>query len=934
MPPPQSIRTLGGQPVALGPELGRGGEGIVYQVEGHTKLAAKLYHRDTADDRREKISVMVQSKWHDAAPNVAFPIDALLDASGRFIGFTMRRIGGHKPIHSLYSPTSRKTDFPKANFRFLVRVALNIARALATVNATGCVIGDINHSGILVSDDATVTLIDCDSFQVQSPSGIFRCKVGVAEFTPPELQGSRLDQVTRTSNHDSFGLAILLFSLLFMGRHPFAGRYRGKGDMPMEQAIAQFRFAYSNRKSETRMEPPPHVPSLDDLPRELGTALERSFGPVGIREGRPSPSEWVALLAAAEAQVVQCAKNSAHQHFTAAASCPWCAMENAYPGFLAFSTPFPSRTGTPVDLGQLLAAINAVPDPGISPALAASMPAVQASAPSVQIPVSKGLNRRYIGGLIAAVCSIELFYLGWPGPLVGAATLGVSIWVSFKEWDVIEPYSKAKKQLATTFQGLQGRYSQFSGNQAFLELKRDANDCIRQFQNLGSEETKRLADLKLRIREAQLKRFLERFYIEHARIKGIGVARKVTLRSYGIETAADVVRHRILQVSGFGPATTDVIVLWRSSIERKFVFDPTQPVNPADVAAIKADVAKRRIDLQTQLQNWLVKLRNNSDHIVQSREQIRVAAMPVWQNLKQAELNEGAIKAGLPSSVQKWAFGAVLLVGLVGLNSINSTSKYLPSKPPVRVGNSQQSNAVAKTEALPSQRDPTPIIINPSVPTAPDKTPTNLQPNPTVPVPDIQRTELKPGPEIESTSPNIAAENPPPIAPFPQNLIGMNNPQIVQMGQLRLRFLGFLKNSEHGSWDETARDALRNFKSVVGLPGDDVWDKPTQERLFMSSAPRADQTFIGAWSESAQCVRGTPDIVINGRQATSSAGGVCDFQNVRVEREGWSMKSKCSNAGDTWEATIRFSLRANRLIWNGRNGKTTYFRCGDLNSLH
>src|SRR5437016_5328013 len=113
MSAPKGIRTSNGQPVALGPELGRGGEGIVYQVEGHTNFAAKLYHRNSADDRREKISLMVQSKWHNAAANVAFPIDALLDSSGKFIGFTIRRIGGHKPIHSLYSPTSRKTDFPK-----------------------------------------------------------------------------------------------------------------------------------------------------------------------------------------------------------------------------------------------------------------------------------------------------------------------------------------------------------------------------------------------------------------------------------------------------------------------------------------------------------------------------------------------------------------------------------------------------------------------------------------------------------------------------------------------------------------------------------------------------------------------------------------------------------------------------------------------------
>src|SRR5258708_662552 len=175
----------------------------------------------------------------------------------------MPLVGGHKPIERLYSPTSRKTDFPKATFAFLVRVALNIARATAKVNATGCVIGDINHSGVLVSDDATVTLIDCDSFQVSSNGKLFHCKVGVSEFTPPELQGKRLEQIVRTANQDSFGLAVLLSSFLFTGPHSFAGKSLGKDNMPVESAITQARRPCPAILVETGMEPPPNVPLLN-----------------------------------------------------------------------------------------------------------------------------------------------------------------------------------------------------------------------------------------------------------------------------------------------------------------------------------------------------------------------------------------------------------------------------------------------------------------------------------------------------------------------------------------------------------------------------------------------------------------------------------------------------------------------------------------------
>jgi DNA-binding helix-hairpin-helix protein with protein kinase domain len=337
-------------------------------VGGNLALAAKIYHPDKATERQQKIEAVVAAQWHKAASCVAFPIDALFSDSGRFAGFTMVRIGGNKPIHDLYSPTSRKTEFSTANFPFLIRTALNIAIALAKVHETGCVIGDINHSGILIANNTIATLIDCDSFQVTVAGQTFLCKVGVPDFTPPELQGIRLDQIARSTNHDAFGLAVVIFNLLFMGRHPFAGRFLGRGDMPLERAIAQYRFAYSARKHETQTEPPPNVPVLADIPPELANAFETAFSQAGPTKGRLKALDWVNILRRSESDIKPCASNQAHHYFRTAPSCPWCRMESAYPGFLAFAPPIISITSsTPVNLGQLIAAIKAVPDPRVSP---------------------------------------------------------------------------------------------------------------------------------------------------------------------------------------------------------------------------------------------------------------------------------------------------------------------------------------------------------------------------------------------------------------------------------------------------------------------------------------------------------------------------------------------------------------------------------------
>ena len=81
---------------------------------------------------------------------------------------------------------------------------------------------------------------------------MFPCEVGVAHFTPPELAGRNLHELQRTTNHDCFGLAVLIFHLLFLGRHPYAGRFLGIEDMPIERAIHEHRFAFGHKAAECK----------------------------------------------------------------------------------------------------------------------------------------------------------------------------------------------------------------------------------------------------------------------------------------------------------------------------------------------------------------------------------------------------------------------------------------------------------------------------------------------------------------------------------------------------------------------------------------------------------------------------------------------------------------------------------------------------------
>ncbi len=218
----RELHNARGEALHLGRELGRGGEGVVHELPAHPDWVAKRYHQAPDAAKQQKLRLMAEAIDSPLRNYAAWPEETLhLGESGAVIGFTMQRIEGRLPIHMLYSPAQRRESFPQARFDFLVFVARNIAAAFATLHEHGHVLGDVNQGNVLVGADSRVILIDCDSFQIQVGEALHRCEVGVAHFTPPELQSiASFEDITRTPNHDGFGLALLIFHLLMGGRHP------------------------------------------------------------------------------------------------------------------------------------------------------------------------------------------------------------------------------------------------------------------------------------------------------------------------------------------------------------------------------------------------------------------------------------------------------------------------------------------------------------------------------------------------------------------------------------------------------------------------------------------------------------------------------------------------------------------------------------------
>jgi DNA-binding helix-hairpin-helix protein with protein kinase domain len=370
--------------IRLGQELGRGGEGAVFAVEGQKDRVAKIYASPPDHRKAQKLIVMAEAASPSLLKIAAWPIDLLGDSKGAVRGFIMPRMVARRDIHELYSPKSRAEAFPEADFRFLAHVAANIARAFAVVHEQGHVLGDVNHGNLLVGADGTVMLIDCDSFQIGNGTNVFTCDVGVPLFTAPELHGRTFRGLVRTANHDRFGLAVLLFHLLYMGRHPFAGRYVGAGDMPIEKAVSEYRFAYGPDRAANGMERPPGTIPLETMGATIAQLFIRAFGRADSSGIRPDAKTWVEALEKLKLGLRVCSQASWHHYPGGLAACPWCAVESQT-GVRLFGQRIAAigPTGA-IDLATLWRAISAVPDPGAASELPSEQP--WHPPPGVEVP--------------------------------------------------------------------------------------------------------------------------------------------------------------------------------------------------------------------------------------------------------------------------------------------------------------------------------------------------------------------------------------------------------------------------------------------------------------------------------------------------------------------------------------------------------------------
>ncbi len=608
-----------GQALRLEQLIGKGGEGSVFAVHGQPALAAKVYHQTPIPRHDlEKLEAMIACRNADIDRIAAWPHSLLLNPHRHEpCGIVLPKFANALHMHDLYGTANRRRFFPDARWHHLVLAARNVAAAFDTMHAAGIVVGDVNQGNLLVDQQMCVRFIDCDSFQIKCGDRVFNCPVGTPHFTPPELQNKKLREVLRDPNHDRFGLAVLIFHLLFVGRHPFAGRYFGAGEMTIERAIAEGRFAFSRDKKATLMEPPPASLVLDDLPPGIGELFEGAFRPASADSGRPTAEQWAKRLDELIRQRATCSFDPTHIYYSRLRQCPWCRIEDE--GGPAF---FLADASTSMVSNERLNHLDARLKRLVIPVF----PELDAD----ELKIPQALRPKRLGKMpplaapdagvgllvLAAACCLAAAYSPWlllAGTALSLAGGGLLFFSGEgkarrkRTSETLKRLGDLQRHLFRRAQAMTHAHQQRTKNfeKGIEELRTE--------QKNYRDADKHLKDILALHHVQQKNRYLAQHMLQDhvGRIRGLDASTASVLQSYGIESAADIDSMKLLGVPMLSPEMALELMAWRRNIEQAFVFRPEFGVGIKDrdvggktaVHRFKVGQSRRILIAATQLES-------------------------------------------------------------------------------------------------------------------------------------------------------------------------------------------------------------------------------------------------------------------------------------------------------------------------------------------
>lgn len=322
MSPPESVTSVHGSRYELGRELGRGGEGAVFAVEGG-RLAVKLL-RDRSSRARDRLRdrlAMVGRLPLEGLP-VARPLEQLRPPD---VGYVMELFTGMGPIRSLLHPPKGTASVTRwyvegGGLRRRLRTLARVAEVVSELHGRGLIYADLSPNNIFVSeaqDASEVRLIDTDNIHpaTSEARSIYTPRYGAPEVVRQTGVPSSLA--------DAWTFAVIAFETLALV-HPLLGDEVQDGTPDLEQQALEGRLPWIDAVEDDRNRSSDGIPREIVVSRKLGEEFGRTFEPgLSDLDARPGLARWAERLHAAADRTVTCPE-CASSFFCDRGHCPWC----------------------------------------------------------------------------------------------------------------------------------------------------------------------------------------------------------------------------------------------------------------------------------------------------------------------------------------------------------------------------------------------------------------------------------------------------------------------------------------------------------------------------------------------------------------------------------------------------------------------------------
>ena len=322
MTPPQHVTSTRGIRYRLGSELGRGGQGAVFAVEGERLAVKLLFGRSTQlrERLRDQLAMVARLPLEGLA--VARPIDQLRPPH---VGYVMELFTGMAPLRSLLRPPKGVDSVTQwyidgGGLGRRLRLLAYIAQAISALHGRALVYTDLSPHNVFVSEstsDREVRLIDVDNLHAATAIGrtVYTPRYGAPEVVRPTGLPSTLA--------DAHAFAVLAFETLALA-HPLLGDAVRDGEPALEERALAGELPWIDAQDDDGNR------SSDGIPRKLvlSQVLRDDFQTTFARglsdpDERPGMATWAEHLHRAADRTIIC-PSCGGSYFVNEDTCPWC----------------------------------------------------------------------------------------------------------------------------------------------------------------------------------------------------------------------------------------------------------------------------------------------------------------------------------------------------------------------------------------------------------------------------------------------------------------------------------------------------------------------------------------------------------------------------------------------------------------------------------